>query len=221
MIAKMIALDWRAMKCYQKRFPVVLMPAFIIGFSSPLLALPTCVIMFLFFSINPFAVEEKGTLNILYLTLPVKRSSIVTGRFTLSLIMALCGVLMGTPIMYLSNRFGLSHYYGPLSWYVFILALSYLLYAFLNLMMFPILFKLGYIKGKFGGFYLPLILFGLLYILYSIITSLPGNETLVLNLLMYVSEHVVITSGGIAIAATIFLCISYAASVRLYSKRDL
>lgn len=61
MIRKMIALDWRAMKYYQKR--VLLLPVFvlIIGWQNALMIIPFSVMMFLSFSVNPFAVEEKGS----------------------------------------------------------------------------------------------------------------------------------------------------------------
>ncbi|MDD3613917.1 MAG: hypothetical protein WAP98_04640 [Caldicoprobacterales bacterium] len=54
MIRKMIALDWRAMKYYQKR--VLLLPVFvlIIGWQNALMIIPFSVMMFLSFSVNPF-----------------------------------------------------------------------------------------------------------------------------------------------------------------------
>jgi hypothetical protein len=221
MIAKMAALDWRAMKYYQIRVLLLPVTAFLIGLYLPLLTIPTSVIMFLVFSINPFAVEEKGALNNLYLTLPVKRSTVVTGRFALSLFMALCGVIIGIPVMLLADRFALSHYYLPVSWYVIILALSYLLYAFFNLAMFPILFRLGYNKGKFLGFYLPAVFLGLLYGANSFLFSSSGNGLSVMDILQYAREHMLLVSGGMALLATILLAVSYFISIRLYSKRDL
>ncbi len=87
MIAKMIALDWSAMKFYQIRG--LLLPVFVLiyGLYSPITVIPLSAIMLLSFSVNPFAVEEKGELNILYLTLPVGRKSIVAGRYMLSILM--------------------------------------------------------------------------------------------------------------------------------------
>ena len=45
-----------------------------------------------------------------------------------------------------------------------------------NLFTFPVLFKLGYTKGKFWGVILPVILFGVIFSAYSFIVSLSGNE---------------------------------------------
>ena len=221
MIRKMVALDWRAMKVYQIRFPLLPIFAFVFGWLySPLLVIPLCVVFCLSFSINPFAVEEKGELNKLYLTLPVKRKSIVGGRFALSLIMLLCGLVLGAAILPLANLVSFSKWYLSVEWYVTILALSYLLYAVFNLSMFPILFRFGYHKGKFWGFYLPVGFFGILFGGYTAISSLSGNETLTLDFLTYASNHLLLISGGMAAAAVIILCISYVLSVKLYSKRD-
>ena len=221
MIGKMIALDWRAMKIYQIRFPILPVTAFVFGWIySPLLVIPAGVIMCLSFSINPFAVEEKGDLNKLYLTLPVKRKTIVAGRYVLSLIMLLCGMAMGVAIMPLVNLVSISKWYLSLEWYTTILALSYLLYAFLNLFMFPVLFRLGYQKGKFWGFYLPMIFFGILFGGYTAISALPGNERLAVNFLEYASNHLLLINGGMVVLATGLLLLSYGISVKLYSKRE-
>lgn len=112
MIAKMIALDWRAMKYYQIR--VLLLPVFVFIFGvvySPLTVIPMSVVMSLNFSLNPFAVEEKGELNNLYLTLPVRRKSIVAGRYILSIIMLLCGIAIGILIMPLANKLSISKWF--------------------------------------------------------------------------------------------------------------
>lgn len=221
MARKMAAMDWRAMKYFHIRGILLPIGAVIVGlFSSPLLVMPTCVLLFVFFSLNPFAVEEKGALNNLYLTLPVSRNAIVSGRFILGGIMGLGGVVLSIPIMILINRFGWSQYYLPFSWYVFVLAASYLLFSLFILVTYPILFKLGYQKGKFFGFVLPAIFMGLLYGVFSVVSHWPGNEMLLFNILKYASENMLIVSGGIAVFATIIMVVSLVLSKNIYSKRD-
>jgi len=44
-------------------------------------------------------VEEKGALNNFYLPLPVKRKSIVAGRFIFSIVMGLSGLAVSIPLM--------------------------------------------------------------------------------------------------------------------------
>lgn len=221
MIAKMIALDWRSMKYYQIRFFLLPAAAFIFGcFYSPLLVIPMCVFMCMSFSVNPFAVEEKGELNNLYLTLPIKRNSVVAGRYALSFIMLIFGVVIGISVMPLANLLSVSKWYFSFEWYAVIISLSYLLYSVTNLFMFPTLFKIGYNKGKFWGFYLPVILFSLLFGAYYAVSFLPGNETLATDFLIYASENMLLISGGMIVLATVILIFSYMISVKLYSKRD-
>jgi hypothetical protein len=220
MNAKMIALDWRAMKFYQIRFLLLPVFLFIFGFYSPLAVIPMSVILFLSFSVNPFAVEEKGALNNLYLTLPVRRKSIVAGRYMLSIIMLLCGIAIGILIMPLANKFSISKWFIGIEGFMMVISLSYLLYAIHNLFMFPILFRLGYHKGKFWGFYLPMVSFALLFGVYSTITNLPENKTLTLDFIVYASENLLMVSGSIVVLATILLILSYMISLKLYSKRD-
>lgn len=220
MIAKMIALDWRAMKFYQIRF--LLLPVFTIflGWYNSLLVIPMSVIMLLSFSVNPFAVEEKGALNNLYLTLPVTRSTIVAGRYALSFIMMLFGIIMGIAITPIANIFSKSKWFVGIGGNMVIISLSYFLYALFNLFMFPILFRLGYQKGKFWGFYTPVILFSLIFAAYNAITMLPGNEGLTFDFIIYASEHIFLLSGGLIVLSTVILFLSYLLSVKLYSKRD-
>jgi len=221
MIAKMIVLDWRAMKYYQIR--VLLLPGFVFifgGVYSPLTVIPMSVVMSLNFSLNPFAVEEKGELNNLYLTLPVRRKSIVAGRYILSIIMLLCGIAIGILIMPLANKLSISKWFIGIEGFIVVISMSYLLYAILNLFMFPMLFRLGYHKGKFWGFYLPMGFFALLFGAYLAITHLPENKTLTLNFIVYASENLLMVSGSIVVLATMLLILSYMISLKLYSKRD-
>lgn len=221
MARKMALMDWRAMKYYHVRGILLPIMVVIIGlFSSPLLVIPTCVLLFVFFSMNTFAVEEKGALNNLYLTLQVDRNSIVSGRYILAGIMGFCGVAAGIPIMVIINSIGWSQYHLPASWYIFILAVSYLLFSLFTLVIYPVLFKLGYTKGKFWGLVLPAIFMGLLYGIFVGLSRMPGNEMLLLNVLEYAYENMLWVSGGITAVATLLLVASFTVSRRIYSKRD-
>ena len=89
-----------------------------------------------------------------------------------------------------------------------------------NLCMFPILFKLGYSKGKFWGMLVPISLFAVLYGVWVIISSLPGNEYLLFNALEYASKNMFLVNGGIIAVATLILLFSFFLSKKLYSNRD-
>lgn len=221
MAKKMAMVDWRAMKYYQIRG--LLLPAMVVlvGITaSPLLVMPTSVLLAMFFAMNPFAVEEKGALNNLYLTLPVDRRAIVRGRYLLACIMGLCGLALSVPIMILANTIGPSHYHMPIGWYVFILALSYFLFAFFLLATFPVLFKLGYNKGKFWGLVLPAGFMGLLYGGFTMLTRWPGNEGLLFDALEFAYNNMLTVSGGLALVATLVLMGTVALSQRIYAKRE-
>lgn len=220
MMIRMAKFDWNAMKCFHLRIfllPVISLAA---GFITALLVVPVNVFMCLFFSVNTFAVEEKGDLNKLYLTLPIKRSSVVAGRYTLSIGMGLLGLVTGIPLAILADRFSLSHYYGPMGWFLPVITMSYLLFSIFNLCMFPILFKLGYSKGKFWGMLVPIGLFASLYGVLVIISSLPGNEYLLFNILEYASQNMLLVNGCIVVAATFILLLSFLLSKGLYVKRE-
>jgi len=220
MLAKMIALDWRAMKYYQIR--LLLLPVFLLifGYYSSVLVVPISVVLLLGFSVNTFAVEEKGELNNLYLTLPIKRTTIVTGRYMLSFILMLCGILLGLIIGPLANRYALSKWYIGINGYIAVISISYLLYAILNLFIYPILFWLGYQKGKFWGFYLPVIFFSVLFSSFLALSYLPEHNTLMLDIIVYATEHLYMVVGIVSACATAILIISYLISLKVYSRRN-
>ncbi len=217
---RMVILDWKAMKYFQIRvflIPVISMAA---GIITALLVIPTNVFMFLFFSLNTFAVEEKGDLNKLYLTLPVKRSTIVAGRYVLSICMGLTGLITGIPLAIVADRFSLSHYYGPLGWFFPVITISYLLFSIFNLCMFPILFKMGYSKGKFWGIFVPLVFFVLLYSAWIVLSSLPGNESMLFHALESAHKNMVLVNIAIMAAATLILLVSFLLSKKIYTNRE-
>lgn len=220
MMKRMMILDWNALKCFHLRIFLIPVISLAAGVVTPLLAVPVSVFMFLFFSVNTFAVEEKGDLNRLYLTLPVKRSSIVAGRYLLSGCMGLFGLAAGIPAAVLADRFSLSHYYGPIGWFLPAVSVSFLLFSIFNLCMFPVLFRLGYSRGKFWGMFMPLILFSMLYSVWVLISSLPGNEYLLFHILEYASRHMLLVNGGMAVSAALILILSFLLSNWLYAKRE-
>lgn len=217
---RMAKLDWNAMKYFHLRIFLIPVISLAAGFITPLFVVPTNVFLFLFFSINTFAIEEKGDLNMLYLTLPIQRSFVVAGRYTFSIGMGLLGLVTGIPLALLADCFSLSHYYGPIGWFLPVITISCLLFSVFNICMFPILFKLGYSKGKFWGMLVPTALFAALYSVLVIISSLPGNEHLLFNMLVYADQNMLFVNGGMAAAAAMILLFSFLLSKRLYATRD-
>lgn len=226
---RMISLDWRAMKYYWPRAVVLPLFFIVMGAISPALVLPMGVFGFLSFSVNPFAMEEKGQLDNLYLTLPVSRQTIVNARYALSLIMQLIAFLIGVPAMYLISRmqnaggshFGSVYFSMDGKMILLIAVLSFTFYAFLNMCMFPVLFKIGYAKGKAIGFYIPMIFFTV--IIYCIMMILFISDTfinIVLDGINWAYEYTGLLAFGILVLGMIFLGISYLLSLRFYSRRE-
>lgn len=220
MVRKIALLDWRAMKYYQIRG--LLIPIFVLLFcfaTSPLAAVPVSVCMAAVFSTNPFGVEEKGNLDGLYLTLPVSRKEIVQGRFLLSGIMMAIASLLSIPIIVIVNIFGNSHYYLPLHWYISIIAFSFLLYSILIFLTYPILFKLGYNKGKFL-FIVPLLIGVILVSRIPILMIFFDGGTKLLEILDFAQKNLLLVSGGQVIAGMVILLGAYLLSKNFYLKRD-
>lgn len=170
-------------------------------------------------SVNPFAGEEIGNLNRLYLTLPVSRSRMVAGRYLLSLFLFLAGIALALVLMPLANLFSFSRWYPDFKWTLALVSSGFLLHALLSLFMYPILFKLGYMKGRIWGFYLPVLLIALAC-LAVLEYDLMAGGTFLFDLLVYASEHILPVSGGMLGLGAAILAGSWLLSVRTYSRRD-
>ena len=208
------------MKCYRIRFLIVPASLFVTGCFSPVLLVPMGAFLLFSFSLNPFAIEEKGDLNRLYLTLPVQRRTIVAGRYALAFLLFAAGVLLGLAMMPLANLISFSKWYLDLKWKLALISFSFLFYGIMSLAMYPLLFKMGYQKGKIWGHYVPAILICLAYIALIEYDMLVGNGTFIFDLLVYASNHILAVSGGMSAAGGILLALSYLLSVKLYSGRE-
>lgn len=213
-------LDLSATKYYYKRLLILPLTLLLIGWISSICLIPFGACLMFFFSINSFAVEEKGDLNRLYLTLPVKRSAVVTGRYVLSLVLFAGGILLGLVLMPLTNLVSFSKWYPDYKWTLALISFSFLFYGLMSLSMYPLLFKMGYQKGKIWGCYLPAGGICLIYIAVMQYDMIAGGGRLIFNMLVYASEHILFISGGMLALGAVMLGISYLLSVRIYQKRE-
>jgi len=233
MIAKMIAFDLLTMKRGMV-VSLLIAPILILLFGAfhPLYMIPISV--FFCFALTPFEAEEKGDLHYLYLSMPVKRCYVVAGRFVLSFIMFICGLLLGRILIsvmgIISTSTGLAFLVRPsisLGAYLAILVISYLLYALLSLMVFPVMFSLGYAKGKYisiyGG-YVPLMFIIVVLAAWDWSTTMwerrTESQSPVVRLIEFATENLIMMSIGLVVISTIILLLSYLFSLRAYMKRD-
>ena len=221
MIRKLIALDWHAVAMANK-LSILICPVliFFVGYiTSQILVIPFSMWVVLSYSTNPFYSEEKGELNNLFLTLPVKRRKIVAGRYVSSLILLLLGVIMGLAIMPVVRHFSNSQWWLSVESNIAIVAVSILLFAVFNLFMFPLLFKLGYQKGKVWGLYLPAVVFVVLYFGYNII-MVVSDRNITFEFLVFAGENMLLVSGGVMLLSVFILLLSFRLSLRVYLRRD-
>jgi len=225
----MIKLDWIGMKCYHKRFIIIPCAILLYGFFLAPIIIPFMAFFMLSFSVNPFAVEEKGKLDNLYLTLPVTRRMIVNARYGLSLFMQFIGFTTGTVVtiiyaklLYGRTTFGITHSFNAgFSEMFLIICGSLLLYAIMNLSSFPVLFKIGYAKGRGLGFYVPAIGFAVVvstvYILWYV------NDTFqkfVSSAVEWAFANTVWTAALLLAGAVLILALSYMISQKVYATRE-
>jgi hypothetical protein len=85
--------------------------------------------------------------------------------------------------------------------------------------MYPLLFKMGYQRGKVWGYYVPAVLICLIYVAMLEYDAMAGNGFL-LNLLVYASDHLLVVSGGMFAAGGMLLAFSCLLSLWLYGRRE-
>ena len=217
---KMIKLDWISMKYYHLRILILIPYLIFMGWFSPISLVPLSVILMFAYAVNPFAVEEKGDLNRLYLSLPVKRSAVVAGRYLLALLLFLAGLAAGFGMMPLANLISHSKWYPDLLWCLTLAAFSFLVHGLMSLAMYPMLFWLGYQKGKLWGFYLPGILIAIAYVILIEADRFFADGTLISRVLVYAAGHPLTICGGMFLLGLAFLTCSFLLSLRIYSRKE-
>lgn len=228
MINNLVALNWSILKSQRARYMLVVVVAFFVGcMYSPIAVVISCVGFSIVSPTKLFAIEENGGLLNQYLALPVDRKAVVTSRYVLSLIIMGVGIVSGLMLTVLANRVFFSmNLFGTIAWHltlrqmIFIAALSVLLYSVYNLAMYPLLFKLGYINGRFFGFGVQL-LFALVVIGVLQLTIKYDGGSLLFLLLEQARMHVPLVIVAMALTSVAFLLLSYSLSTRAFLHRDM
>ena len=225
----MIKLDWLGMRKYRNRIAVAVISSFVWGvvFGAEVL-LPMLVWGMFDTSLYCYDAEEKGKLNQLYLTLPITRGTLITARYSMSLILQAIGIAAGIvlTIAFSAIMQGRTvirlHTFSPSPQSMFLIICASLLFcAILSLTMHPILHKFGYAKAKIVGYVLPM--YGSIALIVAFIILAPRIGAIG-NIAQSVSQWV---NGNIALAALAMLCAaalllaaSFALSHKLYAKRE-
>jgi hypothetical protein len=225
MTLKMIKTDWIAIKSHHWRLVIMAAIVAVFGMAGLSMAIiPVAAYMALAFSMNTFAVEEKGKLDSLYLTLPISRKNIVRGRYvfmgaTLSIWLIISGAAVG--IIAPNMQFG-ELYMGVTPKTIAIMcSLGFAFGSFINLCMYPAMFRFGYEKGKIWGFYIPI---GAIAVVFGAVSALSTMESVmptVLRWIVYWSENTVFVCAIMLAIGAALMYISYRLSLLLFAKRDV
>lgn len=116
----------------------------------------------------PFTIGEKNTLDMLYATLGVRRSTVVLGRYTVALLLFVIVTTLGVLLSFgMANLLGL-----PFSWpdMAMLVALFFVVFALAAAFQLPLFFKLGYTKAKLLT-YLPLVLVPVVLYLFTLVND--------------------------------------------------
>jgi hypothetical protein len=177
-------------------------------------------------SVDPFIVEEKGKLQHFYLSLPLSRKSIVNGRYAFMLLyvfglmILVLGITMLTAptIKFLNFSIDMKP-----SVYIMLSAVGFALSSVFIAISYPILFRVGYEKGKIPGFWIPMIVLMIpMFILTGYISRSPENMNSLLTKLVENSEGMVTSVTLISIGVgVLFYTVSYFLSQKLFAGRNL
>lgn len=174
--------------------------------------------MIVFIISYPFQVAEKNKLDTLYGTLPIKRNSIVFGRYLFAVGFLVVGLLIAfIGYIIITLVFGKALDFTVLSLMICLIITVALLVVSIQ---YPILFKYGFTKGRIWA-YVPLfIIFGLVALLPIANSTFNWGLTLAGVFGFFITNAaitcvLIITIGVVALAASCYL------SNRIYAKKDI
>jgi len=165
----------------------------------------------------PFAVGEKNGIDALYVTLSIKRSTVVLGRYVFALIVDVFAGLLAFSFSFVVLTV-MQKEFNVLESGVVMLVM-FLLYIIIQATQLPIYFKLGYAKAKLlaympfvGLFLITLLVTNLLKDRFSLPQIISFFGWFAANPLMAVLLVFLILVG--------IIVVSYRTSLKYYNKRD-
>jgi hypothetical protein len=222
MVGKIMMLDWRSSLALAK-WVFLIYPLFLFAIglaTSQMLVLPFGMWLSAVYSFKPFQMEEQIGLNNLYMTLPATRGQIVKARYGFAFIMMVFGIVMGLAVMPVVRHFSNSSWYIGVEGHIAVVAVGVLLFSVIIFCMYPLLFKIGYEKGKIVGLIIPTLVFYLALFGYYLYMAF-GNRNITLDFIVYASRNMLWVSGGLFVSAALIFSLSFWLSLRAYKKRDL
>ncbi|MCE5207366.1 MAG: ABC-2 transporter permease [Chloroflexi bacterium] len=219
-IAHFIHLDFYTINPYKKALYLLILVGLVMGIIiESISALPAIIMMGLLVVMSyPFSIGEKNGMDTLYATLPIKRKSVVTGRyafvFCMEIIAAIFALLLSAALSVIFTI--------DLNVTETLVSLCFLtaVFSLVVSLQYPLYFKFGYTKGQpFAYLFLSL---GILAIaVWSGISENLASLTSLNNLWEGISANPYLMFGLPVGIGFLFLALSCALSCRLYEKRDI
>lgn len=169
----------------------------------------------------PFAAGEKCNIDALYATLSVGRKTVVLGRymftFALNLCCVICAVALAAIALFAAWQFDFSVFGADM---IIVIVSLAVLFAVIQLIQLPILFKFGYTKARF----FTIVPFLAIMICYFVITGLVEETLGPLHIFSDIGYFVVSNELLVFALALVALCLmaflSYRVSARVYERRE-
>jgi hypothetical protein len=163
-----------------------------------------------------FATCEKNNMDALYVTLAVKKRTVVLGRYLFSLFMDVCAILCA---LLFSLVLGVFVPESDLNMSANEALPAFTLIAAMFLVVqavqFPIFFRFGYMKAK----YMSIIPFLLIVAGLPVLERLRGLPYLP-DVLIWAASNIPAVCALICAVTVIIICVSYRLSLAFYGKRD-
>lgn len=165
----------------------------------------------------PFAVGDTNGIDTLYVTLPITKNNIVTGRYVFTLCLnIIVGIVAFVVSVLLMAVFGKGYSWTETSATILICFVTFSILEFIQL---PIYFKFGYAKAKFLA-YLPLVGFPAAVIAVSTFVGKDTFLPLIENIFLWIQENILISIIIIFFIWVLIMLSSMFLSNRFYKKRE-
>lgn len=214
-------LDYITIKPYLtlKNLLIFLFVFIFTGYGTGELAVPIVMLMMYstIYASYPFAVGDKNGIDTLYVTLPIMKNNIVTGRYVftlcLNLIMSIVAFAISGFLTAVSDK---AYSWAETS---AIVLSCFALFSIVEAIQLPIYFKLGYAKAKFLA-YLPLLAFPAAVMS---ISAFIGKETLlplIENIIIWIQENSLFAITLFVLMWILIMLGSWLLSYCFYKKRE-
>jgi hypothetical protein len=168
-------------------------------------------------SAYPFSVGGKNGIDALYVTLSIKRGTVVFGRYLFALALNFCTGMFAYIFTFAALTLTQKGFNAVES--LLAVGVSFIIFSIIQAVQIPFYFKLGYEKAKFFA-YLPLVAFPLVvFMMSSLFKDILSLEQITSVIEWITANAVVSALAGICVWL-IIIVMSIRVSFAWYRKRD-